>query len=203
MLQGLAKLPQADSELRDALSADAAIHGWAHLHARLAQLDPPSAARLHPNDAQRIQRALEVCIVSGKAMSELLADTSTNALSAHTLKIVAAPASRATLHARIHTRFAAMLDAGLIDEVQALRLRPGVHAQLPSMRSVGYRQTWAYLDGELSREMLLERGVIATRQLARRQLTWLRAQQQAEWFDSTDMQQQRAIVARVEAWARP
>ena len=185
LLQGLAKMPAADPTLRAQLEESARRDGWRHMHTRLAALDPASAARLHPNDSQRIQRALEVCILTGRPLSELTIQE-TDGLAVPTLKLVVTPAGRADLHARIEERFREMLTQGLVEEVLALRKRRGLSLALPSMRSVGYRQTWECLDGEFEYEELWERGVIATRQLARRQLTWLRAESDTVWFDSLE-----------------
>ena len=200
LLKGLSPLPQADAALRARIAAQALEQGWAAMHAELAELDPPTAARLHPNDAQRIQRAIEICMLSGEPMSALLKRAPGAGLQAQVLSLVVAPASRASLHARIERRFAQMLELGLLEEVSALRYRAGMHAALPSMRSVGYRQAWAVLDGRLPASELHERGVIATRQLARRQLTWLRAQPATAWFDSDDATHVQQIVERIRSW---
>ena len=187
--EGLDDLPGANAAVRARLDDEARAQGWPALHARLAGVDPDTARRLQPADAQRIQRALEVYELTGQPMSRLLArsaqrgfDPSLPASGARTgqplLRLVLVslePADRAVLHARIARRFDAMLDAGLIDEVRALRARGDLHAGLPSMRCVGYRQAWEYLDGHYDRHGLRERAVAATRQLAKRQLTWLRA----------------------------
>jgi len=175
---GLDDLPQADPALRAEIEARAAIHGWPALHAELALLDPVTAARLAPNDSQRIQRALEICQLTGQPMSVLLRrgeqkpDDDAN----HYLTISLEPSDRAALHARIEQRFDAMLAKGLLDEVRTLRARPDLHPGLPSVRCVGYRQMWAHLDGEVDLATAREQGIAATRQLAKRQITWLRAQ---------------------------
>ena len=175
---GLDDLPQADPALRAELEARAALQGWPALHAELAQLDPVTAARLAPNDSQRIQRALEICMLSGQPMSALLLrnqrprDETGNQY----LTISLEPSDRAALHARIEQRFDAMLAKGLLDEVRALRARGDLHTGLPSVRCVGYRQMWAHLDGEVDLATAREQGIAATRQLAKRQITWLRAQ---------------------------
>jgi tRNA dimethylallyltransferase len=178
--EGLSALPQADAALRDEIEAEARARGWPALHAELAQLDPETAARLQPTDAQRIQRALEVVRLTGAPMSRALAESRSEALPYRVLPLALVPSDRAVLHERIAERFAAMLEAGLVEELVALRekypLRPG----LPSMRCVGYRQAWQYLDGEYHRTELLNRGIYATRQLAKRQLTWLRGMAVAE-----------------------
>lgn len=175
---GLDDLPQADPALRARLDDEAAEIGIPAMHARLAALDPDTAARLKPNDAQRIQRALEIIELTGQPMSALLARTPKTELPFNILPISLEPSDRAVLHARIASRFDAMLDAkdgGLLAEVQKLRARGDLHLGLPSMRCVGYRQAWEYLDGAYGRAQLREKGIAATRQLAKRQLTWLRS----------------------------
>ena len=175
---GLDDLPQADPALRAELEARAARDGWPALHAELARLDPVTAARLAPNDSQRIQRALEICQLSGQPMSALLGRQRAAAGEADNryLTISLEPSERAALHARIEQRFGAMLANGLLDEVRGLHARADLHPGLPSVRCVGYRQMWAHLDGEISLEDAREQGIAATRQLAKRQITWLRAQ---------------------------
>ncbi|WP_238891964.1 tRNA (adenosine(37)-N6)-dimethylallyltransferase MiaA [Achromobacter insuavis] len=175
---GLDDLPQADPALRAELEARAARDGWPALHAELARLDPVTAARLAPNDSQRIQRALEICQLSGQPMSALLGRQRAAAGEADNryLTISLEPSERAALHARIEQRFDAMLANGLLDEVRGLHARADLHPGLPSVRCVGYRQMWAHLDGEISLEEAREQGIAATRQLAKRQITWLRAQ---------------------------
>ncbi|MDQ8034537.1 MAG: tRNA (adenosine(37)-N6)-dimethylallyltransferase MiaA [Bordetella sp.] len=174
--EGLDDLPQADPALRADIEAEAAARGWPALHADLARLDPVTAARLSPNDSQRISRALEVCRLSGQPMSALLTGGSSAPGPHHYVTISLEPGDRAGLHARIQQRFDAMLAAGLLDEVRRLRARPDLNTSLPSIRCVGYRQMWAHLDGEIDLEQAREQGIAATRQLAKRQLTWLRAQ---------------------------
>ncbi len=179
LVEGISRLPAADPRLRAELDAEAARVGWPALHARLAQLDPVTAARLAPNDAQRIQRALEIQSLTGQPMSVLLAAPTAGAgLPLHAIALE--PSDRALLHARIAERFDAMLDQGFLDEVRDLRARGDLHRDLPSMRAVGYRQAWEYLDGDYgagpaARTAMRERGIAATRQLAKRQLTWLRS----------------------------
>jgi tRNA dimethylallyltransferase len=180
LFEGLADMPAADPEVRDALNSEAAARGWPALHADLARLDPQAAARLAPNDAQRIQRALEIFRLSGQPMSALLARqadarTFTGAADARYRVIALEPSDRAVLHTRISERFDAMLAGGLIDEVQRLRARGDLHLGLPSMRCVGYRQVWEFLDGACDASTMRERGIAATRQLCKRQLTWLRS----------------------------
>jgi len=178
---GIAPLPPADAEVRRRLDEEMQAHGLAALHAELARVDPESARRIHPNDPQRIQRALEVWRVSGQPISRWQVPTAP--LPNPILRLAVTPAQREGLHRRIEARFGAMLSAGLVDEVRALRERHDLHADLPSMRAVGYRQAWQHLEGEFDRVELERRGVVATRQLARRQLTWLRGMDDVEWFD--------------------
>ena len=184
LLHGLSRLPTADPGIRADLEREAADVGWPALHRRLAALDAATAARLHPNDAQRIQRALEVHALTGQPLSALQAQTAPEPWSGRLVRIAMAPASRAELHERIATRFEAMLSEGFVDEVAGLRARGDLHRDLPSMRAVGYRQVWDWLDGRIPRDELLFRGVVATRQLARRQMTWLRREPELNWLDS-------------------
>jgi tRNA dimethylallyltransferase len=181
LLKGLDDLPRADAPTRKAIEADAAARGWPALHAELAQLDPPTAARLAPNDAQRIGRALEIVRLTGTPMSALLDRVQTD-LPYRVLQLALIPSDRAVLHRRIAERFDAMLAQGLLDEVQALRRTHALTPDLPAMRAVGYRQAWAHLDGEISLAELREQGIAATRQLAKRQLTWLRS-----WPDAVEL----------------
>lgn len=183
LTHGLSELPAADVRLRRRLEAQAGREGWPALHRRLAELDPVTAARLHPNDQQRIQRALEVIELSGRPMSELLA-MGTAPLPPPFVKIVLNPPDRAQLHRRIALRFHQMMQAGFLDEVAALRGRGDLHPELPALRAVGYRQLWGHLDGRYGLEIAVEKGVAATRQFAKRQLTWLRSEKQdALWLD--------------------
>jgi tRNA dimethylallyltransferase len=182
LAQGLNDLPQADASIRAEIDADAAIRGWPALHAELAVVDPVTAARLPASDAQRIQRALEVFRIMGKPMSSLLSRAPTTGsstfagpLNDEMVVIALEPSDRSVLHTRIEQRFDAMLEAGLLDEVIALRARGDLHLALPSMRCVGYRQVWEFLDGESDAPTMRERGIAATRQLCKRQLTWLRS----------------------------
>ena len=174
LAQGIDALPAADAALRAAIDAEARHRGWPALHAELARLDPQTARRLEPNDAQRIQRALEVCRASGRPLSALHTAPRA-ALPFRLMTIALMPEDRARLHARIAERFQRMLQSGLVEELRALRARYTLDATLPSMRCVGYRQAWAHLDGAYDRATLRDKGVAATRQLAKRQLTWLRA----------------------------
>jgi tRNA dimethylallyltransferase len=181
--QGLSELPAAEPELRQRLEQEAAQHGWSHMHQRLAQVDPASAARIHPNDPQRIQRALEVYESTGQALSELWQQQESSPLPYDVIKIALLPANRDVLRERIAQRFRQMLELGLVDEVRALRARGDLNLAMPSMRSVGYRQVWEYLDGALTYETMVEKGITATRQLAKRQLTWLRKEPNCNVFD--------------------
>ena len=184
---GLGELPQADPAVRARLDAEALLIGWPGMHAKLAEIDPETAARLMTTDSQRIQRALEVCELSGKTMTQLFAEQAATALPYRLLKLALVPSDRSVLHDRIALRFEQMLEAGLIDEVKALRAKyPELTAELPSMRCVGYRQAWQYLDGEFGLDELREKGIAATRQLAKRQLTWLRGMDDTVEFDCLD-----------------
>jgi tRNA dimethylallyltransferase len=184
LLDGLAVLPTADPQLRAKLDREAAQRGWPALHARLAALDPQAAARISPNDGQRIQRALEVCCTTGQPISELQRAT-VSPLAGWRVRFWAlAPLKRALLHERLARRFDAMMAAGFLEEVRALHRRGDLSAGHPSMRAVGYRQLWAHLEGEYDLDEAILRGVAATRQLAKRQLTWLRAEGRAQWLDS-------------------
>jgi tRNA dimethylallyltransferase len=173
LTQGLSDLPPADASVRAALDARAAAHGWPALHAELARLDPATASRLDPNDAQRIQRALEVHALSGQPLSQLQGRRRAPPALGAVLALALLPA-RARVHATIAARFDAMLAAGLVEELRGLRARYALSASLPSMRSVGYRQAWDALDGAITLPELRARGIAATRQLAKRQYTWLR-----------------------------
>ncbi len=181
---GIAELPSADAEIRAAIDAEAAQIGWAAMHERLRGVDPAAATRIKPNDRQRIQRALEVYLATGRSLSSWQADSPGGpARDVRFLKIALQPATRKVLHERIEQRFKVMLNNGLVEELQALRKRRGLTAGHPSMRSVGYRQLWAHLDGECSLEEAVARAVAATRQLAKRQITWLRAEEGLKSFD--------------------
>ena len=178
LTQGLNDLPGADADVRVTLDADAARDGWPALHARLATVDPATAARLAPNDSQRIQRALEVFLLTGQPMSVLLASPARvddDAAQWRFVPIALEPSDRSVLHVRIEKRFDAMLAGGFVDEVVKLRERGDLSPEMPSMRCVGYRQVWEYLDGVCDYSTMRDRGVFATRQLCKRQLTWLRA----------------------------
>jgi tRNA dimethylallyltransferase len=173
--EGLSPLPQANAALRAELDAEIAQHGIEHLHAKLAEVDAETAARLHSTDTQRIQRAMEVYRLSGQPMSVLIKHQEQNPLPYRILSIALTPSDRAVLHQRIATRFADMLKQGLLDELRGLRQKYALHRDMTSMRCVGYRQAWEYMEGEITEAELLEKGIAATRQLAKRQLTWLRS----------------------------
>jgi tRNA dimethylallyltransferase len=184
--QGLSELPQADAAVRAEIEEKASLLGWPALHAELRLLDPITAERLKPTDAQRIQRALEVCYLSGEPMSSLLGRQGVAPLPYRVLNIALLPGDRAELHRRIVQRFDSMLAQGLIDEVRWLRAHYELTPNMPSMRCVGYRQMWQHLDGELDYDTQREKGIIATRQLAKRQLTWLRSMEGLKEFDCLD-----------------
>jgi tRNA dimethylallyltransferase len=181
--EGLSELPESEPGVRARLDEDAAARGWPALHAELAKVDPETAARLRPTDAQRIQRALEVFRVSGKPMSKLLGQGRSGTLPFGLIELALVPSDRGMLHRRIEQRFDAMLERGLIEELRSLRERYALQARLPSMRCVGYRQTWQFLEKEFDRGELRNRGIFATRQLAKRQLTWMRRMEAARTFD--------------------
>jgi tRNA dimethylallyltransferase len=194
--EGLDALPGTDATIRQALDEEAALRGWPALHAELARVDPITAARLKTTDAQRIQRALEVYRTSGRTLSSYHRSGSRQPLQAELLSLGWQPEDRAVLHARIAQRFTTMLDEGLNDELRALRERYALRANMPAMRCVGYRQMWQYQDGELTWDEMREKGVIATRQLAKRQMTWLRSWSGLENFDGLDPQAPTALLQR-------
>ena len=183
LLEGLADLPKACPKTRMDIDLQADAQGWPVVHAELAQVDPITAARLHPTDSQRIQRALEVFRLAGRPMSALFAESQQQSPPYDFLSLGLLPSDRSVLHARIAERFDAMLDAGLVDEVVELRAKYHLHLNLPSMRCVGYRQVWEALDGIIPRTEMRDRGIFATRQLAKRQITWLSNTLKPEVFD--------------------
>jgi len=195
--EGLSELPDSDQEIRAEIDGEAAESGWPAMHAKLAEIDPQTAARLKPNDAQRIQRALEIYRASGKPMSRQLGRKKAAALPFGLIELALVPSDRGALHRRIEERFDAMLERGLIEELRGLRKRYALRPELPSMRCVGYRQAWQFLEGEFDRDELRNRGIFATRQLAKRQLTWLRATP-AKNFDSLVPRLIPAVTAFVE-----
>lgn len=182
LMQGLAQLPEASPKVRREIDERAARDGWASLHAELARLDPVAAQRISCADPQRIQRALEVCYMTGRPISELQRDT-VSPLKGYPVQAWALTPNRAVLHERLEARFNQMLTDGFLDEVRSLRARGDLNAGHSSMRAVGYRQLWAHLAGEYDLEEATRRGIIATRQLAKRQLTWMRSEQSLEWLD--------------------
>src|SRR3989442_11074828 len=184
--EGLSELPESDAGVRAELDAEAAARGWPALHAELASVDPATATRLKPTDTQRIQRALEVFRISGKPMSQLLGQAKPASLPFRLIELALVPSDRGALHRRIEERFDAMLERGLVEELRALRERYALRPGLPSMRCVGYRQAWQFLEGQIDRDELRNRGIFATRQLAKRQLTWLRATPGIQSFDCLD-----------------
>lgn len=191
LIEGLAAMPAADAQVRAQLELQAATEGWAALHAQLHNVDPVSAARIHPNDPQRILRALEVWQVSGQSMTQLRAHQALQKqasngghLPYNVATFAIAPQQRSVLHERIAQRFHLMLEQGFLDEVKTLWQRGDLHADLPSIRAVGYRQAWMYLQGDYTYDDMIERGIIATRQLAKRQFTWLRSWDDVQWLDS-------------------
>lgn len=181
--RGLSDLPEADPALRQTLAAEAASIGWAAMHARMAARDPVAGARIRPGDAQRIQRALEVMLLTGRPLTELQQTGTTQRFPWRVLKLALLPDDRSLLHERIARRFDEMLAAGFLDEVRQLKRRADLHADLPAIRAVGYRQAWEYLDGEGDATTFRNRAIYATRQLAKRQVTWLRSEYDARTFD--------------------
>ena len=195
--RGLATLPAADPEVRRRLEARAAEQGWAIMHQELSRLDPAIAERIHPNDPQRIQRALEVIELTGRKMSDLQAEQDDYEPDYRILKIVACPESRAVLHQRIEKRFYQMLEEGFLDEMNALRARGDLRPEMPSMRCVGYRQAWNMLEGDFGHDEMCRKAIAATRQLAKRQLTWLRQESGAIWYDPTVESTQESVFREV------
>ena len=193
---GLSDLPRADPAVRARLEAQLVEEGVHGLHRRLTEADPVAAARIHRNDPQRTLRALEVWEVTGRPLSELQAEAGT-AMPYRAIKLVRSPAERSTLHERIDRRFDAMLAAGFVDEVRGLVARDDLHPELPAMRSVGYRQVWGWLRGEFDYQDMVARGKAATRQLAKRQMTWLRSEADCHWLEPTgDIEQEALNVIR-------
>lgn len=185
--QGLADLPEADPVLRARLVAEAAQVGWPEMHARLARFDPVAAGRIGCNDSQRLQRALEVIELTGRPLSELQQAGASRHFPWRVLKLALVPGERQALHQRIGRRFDAMLAEGFLDEVRALHARGDLHADLPAIRAVGYRQAWEHLDGQTGAEEFRDRAIFATRHLAKRQITWLRSEHGARLFDPDEV----------------
>jgi tRNA dimethylallyltransferase len=197
LLDGLADLPQANAAVRAEIDAEAATLGWPAMHAKLAVVDPSTAARLHPTDSQRLQRALEVHRLTGRPLSALLAESEQVGPAYDFLSLGLLPSDRGVLHERIARRFDEMLLAGLDDEVRRLRRQYTLNLNLPSMRCVGYRQIWEAQEGLFPQRELRDRGIFATRQLAKRQITWLTNSFAAETFDCLDPALSSRIAARV------
>lgn len=185
LLEGLSTLPESDEATRKNIERQASEIGWEKMHERLAEVDVEAAQRIHPNDPQRISRALEVYEMTGIAMTQLQKEQKAEPLPYEVLKLALIPSDRAVLHQRIKKRFGLMLEQGLIDEVKTLLLRGDLHEDLPAIRAVGYRQVWDYLANRIDYTEMQERGVIATRQLAKRQLTWLRSEKDLTIYDSS------------------
>ena len=204
---GLASMPSADPAIRSRIEQRAEAEGWPGVHAWLSDVDPESAARIHPNDPQRLQRALEVYLVSGRTMSDFhRQEASQNSINDNTLPfnlqfLAICPEDRAVLHDRIAARFREMLSGGLLDEVQALHQRGDLDESLPSIKSVGYRQVWQYLEGQLDYDQMVEKSIIATRQLAKRQLTWLRSWQNLTSLSGSQAQSASEVLKYVDSIA--
>ena len=195
--EGLHDLPSADKAVREDLEQRAAISGWPSMHQALASIDPVTASRLAPNDSQRIQRALEIWTITGKPMSALLGQTNAADPPVPTVTLSLEPSDRTVLHQRIASRFDAMLERGLVDEVRSLMEREDLHPGLPSIRCVGYRQIWSMLAGECSLPEARDQAIFATRQLAKRQITWLRSLPEREAFDCLASESVNQIIDRV------
>lgn len=197
---GLADLPARDAGVRRRIDERAAVEGWPALHAELCRLDPVAGARIRPRDRQRIQRALEVVEITGAPVSSRQRQDLRGSAAAGVLKLVLAPADRAAGAARLGTRLAAMMERGFLAEVQALHARGDLGPELPSIRCIGYRQLWDYVGGRVTLAEATERAVIATRQLAKRQMTWLRSEPGAHWTDALDPRAGALIIASVRRW---
>jgi tRNA dimethylallyltransferase len=196
LLEGLSPLPSADATVRAQIEFEARQHGWNTLHDQLAELDPVAAARIHPNDPQRLSRALEVFRISGKTLTELT-QSKGDPLPYKVLQFAIAPSDRAELHRRIAERFRLMLSQGFEQEVRMLHERGDLHPDLPSIRCVGYRQMWDYLNGVVGYDEMVERGMAATRQLAKRQLTWLRGWPDLQWLDTDNKEVCHDVIAQI------
>lgn len=188
LLEGSAKLPNADDKIRGDIEKLVAEHGKQHIHELLKKVDPESAERLNPNDPQRVQRAYEVFLISGKTLTQHWAEQEEQPLTYNVIQFAIAPQERKTLHERIELRFNQMIEHGFIDEVKAMHARGDLKEDLPSVRAVGYRQVWDFLEGRIDSEEMIFKGVVATRQLAKRQMTWLRGWDNLHWLDSLDAQ---------------
>jgi len=199
LYHGLAQLPSADDVVRAQLDAQAKAIGKEAMHAKLQLVDPVAAARIHPNDPQRVQRALEVYELTGKSMTQLHAEAQAEEIPYQKIKLIIAPRDRAVLHEKIALRFKLMLQQGLVAEVEALYQRSDLTVSMPSVRAVGYRQVWSYLDGEIDAEEMQETAIIATRQLAKRQFTWLRRETDAHRFYTEEQDVFSAVLTSVQA----
>jgi tRNA dimethylallyltransferase len=197
LFHGLAKLPPANAEIRRKLDQDAAKYGREYMHRRLAAVDPKAAVRIHPNDPQRVQRALEVYDITGKPITQFFKEAQDNHIPFKKIKLIVAPEDRKQLHEKIAQRFKLMMDAGLVNEVKALYDRGDLTDDMPAIRAVGYRQGWCYLKGEYPLEMMIEKGIIATRQLAKRQFTWLRREHEAFTFTSSELDLSTKVLQRI------
>ncbi len=197
LINGLAELPPADKTVRQQLEEDLLKYGKEAMHQRLAEIDPRAAARIHPNDPQRIQRALEVYEISGKPISAYFNTKEQSPLPYHAIQLIIAPKERKKLHELIAKRFKNMLKVGLVDEVSRLYRRGDLNESMPAIRSVGYRQVWSYLKGEYDFDTMTEKGIIATRQLAKRQFTWLRRFDQAHQFNNEAPDLLRQIMKQI------
>ncbi|ORU89585.1 MAG: tRNA (adenosine(37)-N6)-dimethylallyltransferase MiaA [Cycloclasticus sp. symbiont of Poecilosclerida sp. M] len=186
--EGLAVLPDADTSIRQEIEAQAEAEGWESVHRRLSEVDPVAGKRIHPHDTQRIQRALEVYLVSGCTQTEWIEQQKASEREFEAIKLAIAPTERSELHKKIAQRFDLMLEQGFIAEVEGLYSRSDLDAFLPSMRAVGYRQAWSFLSGNYNQDVMREKAIIATRQLAKRQFTWLRGQEDTTWLQSEDPQ---------------
>lgn len=186
LLYGISELPAADEPIRTKLEAQMHTMGKQFMHDRLAEIDPHSAAKIHPNDPQRVQRALEVYEITGQTMTQLQQASQAQALAFDAYKIIIAPRSRELLRERIALRFTQMIEQGFIEEVQKLYQRGDLNLSMPSMRAVGYRQVWEYLEGKMNKEEMIERAITITRQFAKRQMTWLRREEEALWLATED-----------------
>lgn len=181
--KGISTLPSANIEIRTRLEHEASVKGWGYMHQRLAVVDAAAAARIHPNDPQRIQRALEVYEITGQPMSELFGRERAKPINIDVIKVILNPDDRDIIHERVKQRFLNMLSDGLVEEVRGFYERSDLRADMPAMRMVGYRQVWRYLEGKSTYEEMVNSAIVATRQLAKRQLTWLRKEENAAWFD--------------------
>jgi tRNA dimethylallyltransferase len=200
LIEGISPLPQADVKIRQQIESEASEQGWQYIHEQLQKCDPVSAARINPNDSQRLTRALEVFRLTGNTLTQLT-ETKGDKLEGNVLQFAITPTERKTLHERIELRYQIMIEQGFEGEVKKLKQRDDLHGNLPSIRCVGYRQMWQYLDGEMDHDEMVFRGICATRQLAKRQLTWLRSWPDLHWLkmeDETNLQQVLSIMSNLE-----